>query len=166
MEPASLPRIEGSSSFRRSLISSYSRSLYLARTRLARNRKTSNRNLHRRPNPPPHRGGTSTYKASDVASCRRESGIRQARLGKVPSMIVVERPGMETCTSAWALRLSWMLPSTKNAGPPFPKPNPVPARHCSKATQPPGAHRIRLRRIQRSHRIHCRIRACQTLLHR
>ena len=161
-----MPRIEGSSSFRRSLVSSNSRSRYLARTQLARNRKLSNRNLQRRPNPSPHRGGTSTYKASDVASWRRESAIRRAHLDMVPSTKVVERPGMTTCTSAWALRLSWTLPSTKSVGPPFPKPNPVPARHCSKATQPPGAHLIRLRRIQRSHRIHCGIGACQTLLHR
>ena len=90
----------------------------------------------------------------------------RARLGTAPSTKAVERLGMKSYTSAWALRLSWTLPSTASVGPPFPKPHPVPAHHCSKATRPPGAHRIRLRWIRRSHRIHCRIGACQTLLHR
>ena len=73
---------------------------------------------------------------------------------------------MTTFTSAWALRLSWTLLSTMSVEPLFPKRNPVPARHSSKATQPPGAHRIRLHKNRRSLRIHCRIDAYQTLLDR
>ena len=155
-------RAEGSSSFRRSPVSRCSRSQCSERTQLARNNNASNRNQHRKSNQSPHTEGTLTYRASVTASRRRESVTRQARLGKAPSTKVVEQLGMKTYTSAWALRLSWTLPSTRSARPPFLKPNPAPAHHFSKSTQPSGAHRIRLHRTRRSHRTGAR----QTLLDR
>ena len=160
--PASLPRTEGSSSFRRSPSSSCSRSRYSAPARLARNINAYNRGQHRRSKPSPRSGGTSTSRASVAASRRRENVARKAHQGKEPSTKVEELPGKTTYTSAWALRLSWTLPSTRSVGPPFPKPNLVPALRSCKARQPLGAHRIRLQRTRRSHRT----RACQTLFDR